>query len=77
MLVVYSLPNCVQCTATQRYLSKLHAPHKTVDLSKDEEARRFVASLGHRAAPVVVHGEKHWSGFRPDLLKEAVGHQRG
>lgn len=28
----------------------------------------MVKELGYTAAPVVVAGEDHWSGFRPDKL---------
>jgi glutaredoxin-like protein NrdH len=26
-------------------------------------------ALGHLQAPVVIAGESHWSGFRPDRIK--------
>jgi glutaredoxin-like protein NrdH len=31
-----------------------------------------VLSLGYSAAPVVVVGDEHWSGFRPDRLRGLV-----
>ena len=34
-----------------------------------DEARDYVMSLGYSSAPVVVSGETHWSGFRPDSIK--------
>ena len=40
-----------------------------VDISLDDEAREYVLALGHLQAPVVVSGEEHWSGFRPDRIK--------
>jgi glutaredoxin-like protein NrdH len=41
---------------------------EVVDLSKDASAMDTVKALGYQAAPVVVAGDSHWSGFRPDLL---------
>lgn len=43
-------------------------PFETVDLAEDEVAMDLVRSLGYQAAPVVVFGDDHWSGFRPDKL---------
>lgn len=68
MITVYSKENCVQCTATYRKLDDLNVPYEVVDLSKDPKALEYTKSLGHLQAPVVVAGESHWSGFRPDLI---------
>ena len=32
------------------------------------EAMARVTELGYRQAPVVIAGEDHWSGFRPDMI---------
>ena len=29
---------------------------------------QLVTSLGYRQAPVVVAGDSHWAGFRPDMI---------
>lgn len=68
MPVVYTLPSCVQCTATKRRMDQKGIEYETVDLSTDEAASDFVKSLGYAAAPVVVAGESHWSGYVPDLI---------
>jgi glutaredoxin-like protein NrdH len=68
MVTVYTLPSCVQCESTKKYLSKLEVDFKTIDLSEDEIAMDLVKGLGYQAAPVVVFGDDHWSGFRPDKL---------
>ena len=69
-VTVYTKPACVQCTATYRALEKAGIEFDAVDISQDTEARDFVMALGYLQAPVVVAGEDHWSGFRPDLLAE-------
>lgn len=68
MVTVYSLPNCVQCDSTKRLLTRNEVSFTEVDLSQDSEAAAMVRELGYNAAPVVMSGEDHWSGFRPDKL---------
>ena len=68
MVTVYTLPSCVQCESTKKYLAKMDIPFETVDLAEDEVAMDLVRGLGYQAAPVIVSGDSHWSGFRPDKL---------
>lgn len=70
-VTVYTKPNCVQCNATYRALDKAGIKYDVVDISENAEARDYVMALGYLQAPVVVHSEDvHWSGFRPDRIKE-------
>lgn len=71
-ITVYSKPSCVQCTATYRALDKQGLSYNVVDLTEDPHALDFVRSLGYQQAPVVVAGDDHWSGYRPDRIKAAV-----
>ena len=68
-ITVYSKPNCVQCSATYRALDKAGLVYRTVDVALDVEALEQVRALGYAQAPVVVAGEDHWSGFRPDKIR--------
>lgn len=70
MITVYTKPACVQCTATKRAMDKAGLDYEMVDISLDDEARDYVMALGHLQAPVVVTRDAHWSGFRPDRIKE-------
>ncbi len=67
-IVVYSKPACVQCTATTRALDRQGMEYDVIDVSNDQDALELVQSLGYRQVPVVVAGEKHWAGFRPDMI---------
>lgn len=67
-IIVYSKPACVQCTATTRAMDAKGISYDLVDLSKDDNAMNTVTELGYRQAPVVVAGDAHWSGFRPDMI---------
>jgi glutaredoxin-like protein NrdH len=72
MIIVYSTPACVQCTATARELDKKGIEYQYIDLTKDESAMTTVTDLGYKQAPVVVAGDDHWSGFRPDKIGALV-----
>lgn len=67
-IIVYSKPNCPQCSATTRALDKKGVAYSVVDVSRDQDAYALVTGLGYRQAPVVIAGEKHWAGFRPDMI---------
>jgi glutaredoxin-like protein NrdH len=68
-VTVYTKPACVQCNATYKALDKQGIAYKTVDITVDSEARDYVIALGYLQAPVVVAGDDHWAGFRPDRIK--------
>lgn len=68
-VIVYTKPACPQCDATKKQLDKAGVSYDAVDMSVDTDAREKVMALGYMAAPVVVAGEDHWSGFRPDRIK--------
>src|SRR5271166_6030542 len=68
-VTVYTKPACVQCNATYKALDKQGIAYDKVDITLDSEARDYVMALGYLQAPVVVAGNDHWSGFRPDRIK--------
>lgn len=67
-VTVYTLPSCVQCESTKKVLDRNNVEYSVVDLSEDAVAYEMVKALGYQAAPVVIAGEEHWAGFRPELL---------
>lgn len=67
-ITVYSKPACVQCTATTRALEARGLAYDVIDLTEDAAAMSHVTELGYRQVPVVVAGDAHWAGFRPDLI---------
>lgn len=68
MIIVYSKPACVQCTATTREMDRRGISYDVVDLTKDTSAYNKVKDLGYMQAPVVIAGDEHWAGFRPDKI---------
>ena len=69
-ITVYSKPSCVQCEATYRALKQNNISYRVIDISQDDEALKHVRRLGHMQAPVVETPSGHWSGYRPDRIKE-------
>ena len=68
-VTVYTKPACVQCNATYKALDKVGVAYEVVDITENPDAREYVMALGYLSAPVVVAGDDHWSGFRPDRIK--------
>lgn len=73
MITVYVKPACVQCNATYKALDKQGVAYDIVDITENAEARDRVMALGYLQAPVVIAGDEHWSGFRPDRIKRLAG----
>jgi len=67
-VTVYSKPSCVQCVATYRELERKGVTFDVIDLTEDDNAFTKVQDMGYMQVPVVVAGEDHWSGFRPDKI---------
>ena len=67
-VIIYTKPGCMQCVATARAMTQKSISFEMIDISEDADAFARVESLGYRQLPVVVAGEDHWSGFRPDRI---------
>lgn len=75
-ITVFSKPACVQCVATYRALDQRGIAYSVVDISQNDEALAMVRGMGYLQVPVIMTGDDHWSGFRPDkintLMRETV-----
>ncbi len=71
-VTVYTKPDCVQCKMTYRALDKHDLSYEIVDISEDAAAFDYVVSLGYQQVPVVVSGNDHWAGFRPERIAEVA-----
>lgn len=67
-IIIYTKPDCVQCNATYRALDRQGFDYRVVDLTQDQQALNHVKSLGYQQVPVIIAGDDHWSGFRPDKI---------
>lgn len=68
-ITVYSKPNCQQCKATTKLLDNLGIPYTYVDVLDDHAAFDLIQAFGYTSVPVVMAGDMHWGGFRPDRIK--------
>lgn len=66
--IVLGKPDCPQCVQTKRAFEKVGVEFDYLDMTEDQSALEMAKGLGYRAAPVVIWGADHWSGFRPDLI---------
>jgi glutaredoxin-like protein NrdH len=62
---------------TKKVLDRCGVPFTAVDLSEDPEALELIRNLGYTTAPVVVAGDAHFSGFRPDSLDRIIATHGG
>ncbi|MCD2135944.1 glutaredoxin-like protein NrdH [Rhodococcus qingshengii] len=69
-ITVYTKPACVQCNAMYRALDKAGIEYDVIDITQNAQTRDYVTSLGYLQAPVVVAGDMHFSGFRPDEISK-------
>jgi glutaredoxin-like protein NrdH len=49
-------------------MNRLGIEYEEIDMSKDEAAVEYVKELGYTAAPIIVNGTTHWSGFRMEMI---------
>lgn len=72
-ITVFGKPEgCPQCNATKRHLDKAGIPYHWRDVTADPEAHAEASTYGYLGVPIVVAGDMHWQGFRPDRL-DALG----
>ena len=72
MVTVYSNPNCVQCEQTKRYLKSNNVKFEAKMISDSPEVLALIQEKGYQAAPVVVFGDRSWSGFKLDNLSSLI-----
>ena len=73
-ITVYTLPACVQCDTTKRYLTNQAIQFEEVNIAEDSAAYEMIREKGFTAAPVVMvkhdDAEEAWSGFRLEKLQK-------
>lgn len=72
MVTLYSKPNCVQCTATKRWLDKAEVEYEVQNLLESPEALEKFKALGFAQAPIVVTDQETWAGFQPEKLGDLL-----
>ena len=71
MIIVYSKPNCMQCSFAKKYLNDKGIAFEEIDVFEDAEALAMLRDKGFSQMPVVsIEGDFH-TGFQPNLLAKA------
>ena len=76
-ITVYSQNGCIGCKATERFLTKHGAQFEVIDITDNDSERDHVLDIMsennlENRMPLVLAGDKKWSGFRDDKLTEAL-----
>lgn len=73
-VVVYSKPNCKNCTLTKNWLTGNGTEFDTIDIMEDASAIDYIKGLGFLGVPVtVIEGQEPFDGFKPELLNKYLG----
>lgn len=68
-IAVYTEPACVHAMFTFPALDRAKAASAAVSTRRTLCLMRRPDSGDYLQAPVVIAGEQHWAGFRPDAIK--------
>ena len=69
--IVYTTRGCQACTLTIKALKDRGVTVQAVPLEESNPAQELVREMGYTQAPVVLTGDRSWSGFRPEAIKAA------
>ena len=71
MIKIYDTKNCAKCRLTERLFKVANVDFEVVK-PHNSDIQRF-REQGFKSYPVVETPDRSWCGFRPDLIKKAVG----
>ena len=69
-IIVYSKNNCPRCLFSKRFLDKHGIEYKDINISYDEDALKYVKSLGVKQTPYIESPIGNWSGLNTKKLNE-------
>ncbi len=79
-VIVYALSTCVWCKMTKKYLkdNDIEFEYVDVDLREEEDKQKIRQHIQNKGGPLsypttIVDDNVLITGFRKDLLKEALG----
>lgn len=73
-VIVWTKPNCVQCTAVKRRLTAAHVSFAERDLTAPEYATdlEYFRGLGYTSAPITEHGGSAVPGYMPSEIDRVI-----
>lgn len=73
-VVIWELPNCIQCNMTKKQFDKLGIPYEVQSLTDNPLILEGFKAQGLMSAPIVTTDTKAWSGFRLDKIQSLARH---
>lgn len=75
-VTVYTTPSCMACKQTKKQFDKLGVIYDSIDLTLHPEQADIFREAGLTQAPIVVAGNRSWSGFRLDKIQSVAKEQQ-
>ncbi len=70
--MLYTQPGCADSDRVRDWLTERDVAFTERDVSRDPEAAEALYATGVFATPLLLLGERHVLGFRPDALDAAL-----
>ena len=72
-VLIYTLPNCVQCDMTKKQFDNAGVAYELIDLTDHPDtAGALKADYGFTQAPIVITAGDQWSGFKLERIKGVI-----
>lgn len=72
-VLIYTLPNCVQCEMTKKQFDNAGVAYELIDLTDHPStASSLKETYGFTQAPIVITAGDAWSGFKLERIKGVI-----
>lgn len=71
-ITVFSQPGCTPCARVKAWLNSKNVDFTERNVQEDADALDTILDLGYSGVPVIMAGDKHWSGIDLAKMKELV-----
>jgi glutaredoxin-like protein NrdH len=68
LVTIISSPGCQPCRISKMHMDRKGIEYTERNVADDPEALELAKSLGYNSSPVIIAGDRHWSGLRLDLI---------
>ena len=72
-VVLFTAPGCHWCTKAKTFFKRCKINHRTIDISRDPNAKRDCEKHGCRGVPVVMVGSRWICGFDEIKIRQELG----
>lgn len=72
-VILFTAPGCHWCTKAKTFFKRYKINHRTIDISRDPNAKRDCEKHGCRGVPVVMVGSRWICGFDEIKIRQELG----